>query len=84
MRTDLTTNWMWQDEGSGGVKGAVANPERKTISWFNEPGCACGDSEFTQAFQEFLQKGPIYINPPTDVLDEIRQNLILLLEKSPA
>ncbi len=65
------SNWVWADD-SGGMMGATADLDDKKIMWFDQPGCACGDYEDAQTIADFLAKGPRYLNPPADVLEEMR------------
>lgn len=69
------TSWIWQDEASGGVMGAVVDLDDGTIDWVDQPGCACGDSTNTQAIQDFLQHGPKSFPVPEDVVAEMKAAL---------
>lgn len=69
------SHFMWQDEGSGGVQGAIVDYDTGMIQWLDQPGCACGEDEQFQAISEFLAKGAFYLDPPADVLAEIRAAL---------
>lgn len=82
MSTKLTTNWMWQDEVTTGVMGAVVDPDDLTVQWFDEPGCACTDSDSIQTVQDFLARGPKSITSPDDILREMHENLSKLVENS--
>jgi hypothetical protein len=69
------TNWVWQDEHSGSMMGVTVDLDRKTLQWFDAPGCACGDHEDMQSIGDFLQKGSRYLNPPDDVIAEMQSEL---------
>lgn len=69
------TTWMWQDEASGGVMGAIVNLDERRIQWLDQPGCACGDSNSEQTIADFLAKGPRWLQPPLDVETEMRSEL---------
>lgn len=65
------TNWVWADD-NGGMQGATADLDDKTIMWFDAPGCACGDADDAQPIADFLARGSRYVTPPNDVLEEMR------------
>lgn len=69
------TSWMWQDEASGGVMGAIVDLDEGTIEWMDQPGCACGDSANTQTISDFLQRGPKSFPVPEDVEAEMKAAL---------
>jgi hypothetical protein len=70
--------WIWQDEHSGGVMGAIADFDDKIIRWFDQPGCNCDDATQQQTFADFLKRGAVYFDPPSDVIEEIQQELVQL------
>jgi len=76
------TAWMWQDEYSGGVMGAVVDLDERVIQWLDQPGCACGDSESEQTIADFLAKGPRWVHPPAEVEAEMRAELAEFLNTS--
>jgi hypothetical protein len=57
---------------NNGVQGVMLNPATGRLSWFDNPGCACGDSAQEQTIEDFLKNGPLYGSPPDDVLAEMR------------
>lgn len=67
----MQKSWMWPNN-NGGVEGAVIDLEDGMIQWYNEPGCACAGSESEQSIEDFLLKGPRFILPPEDILDEMK------------
>lgn len=66
-----TTSWMWPS-AHGGVNGAIIDTNTHTIQWFDEVGCACGDSVAVQSFEQFRQAGTPISSPPEATLGEIR------------
>lgn len=73
------TTWIWQDEVSGGVMGAVVDLDERLIQWLDQPGCACGDSNSEQTIADFLARGPRWIMPPADIEAEMRAELAELI-----
>ncbi len=73
----MKSQFMWQDESSGGVQGAIIDHEAGMIQWLDQPGCACGDDAQWQSISEFLAKGAFYLAPPDDILAEMRAALHL-------
>ena len=65
-----TTSWMWAS-GNGGTNGATIDTVDHMIQWFDEVGCACGDSVAVQSFEQFRQAGPMLDGMPEDVHEEI-------------
>jgi hypothetical protein len=63
----LETAWMWPTE-DGGVNGVKIDTERGLIQWFDEIGCACGDSDILQSYEHYAENGPAFPNAPEDVL----------------
>lgn len=72
--TSTQLNWVWADE-HGGMQGATADLERRVVYWFDAPGCACGDHDETQSIADFMSRGARFLNPPDDVIDEMRAAL---------
>jgi len=68
-----TTSWMWPR--NNGVQGATLNLETGRIHWYDNPGCACDDNSQEQTVDDFVKNGPLYGNPPEDVLAEMRAAL---------
>jgi hypothetical protein len=68
-----TTSWMWPHDN--GVQGVTVNRETGRLSWYDNPGCACGDNPQEQTVEDFLKNGPLYGRPPDDVLEEIQAAL---------
>jgi hypothetical protein len=72
----LTTSWIWSaDEGINGLR---IDTERGTLEWMDGPGCACGDSLYSQPYRDFLARGPKLDGIPDDVLAEIRASVTAL------
>lgn len=67
------TSWMWQDEATASVKGVIL--EDGVLHWYDEPGCACDDSDLEQSVADFLARGPRGYNPPADVLEQMHTAL---------
>jgi hypothetical protein len=67
------TSWMWPHDD--GVQGVMLNPRTNRLSWFDNPGCACGDSAQEQTIEDFLKNGALYGSPPEDVVAEMRAAL---------
>lgn len=77
----IQTTWIWHDEASGGVKGAIVDLDKQIIQWVDQPGCACGDNAHPQSIQDFLETSAIgYV--PDDVLGEMHSELIQFLGES--
>ena len=76
MTDKIPTTWMWHDEATGGVMGAIVDLDDRKISWMDQPGCACGDSSQPQSIDDFLTKGAL-VHVPQDVLDEMQTALTL-------
>ena len=64
--------WMWQNEASGGVQAVIVDFESQQVMWFEEPGCACAGNDSEQSIADFLARGPRFILPPDDVLQEMQ------------
>ena len=76
----IQTTWMWHDEMTNTVMGVVVDLFRQRLQWYDEPGCACTDSDADQTISEFFEKGlPNKMNPPNDILEEIKSELTPLL-----
>jgi hypothetical protein len=67
-------SWVWTDE-NGGMQGAIADLQQRVVHWFEAPGCACGSHDDAQTIRDFLARGSRYLNPPDDVLAEMRAAL---------
>ena len=67
----MQKSWMWPNNKSG-VEGAYIDLDTGTVQWFDEPGCACAGSNSEQSIEEFMAKGPRFIIPPDDVLEEMK------------
>ena len=70
----MQTTWMWHDEASNGVKGAIIDLDDQIIQWIDQPGCACGDNSQSQSIADFLRQGAIDI-VPDDIQEEILSEL---------
>lgn len=70
----VTTSWMWATS-SGGVNGVEFDTDQSLLMWYDEMGCACGDSSATQTPADFLTNGPRFSNLPADVQQEITTSL---------
>ena len=68
----MQKSWMWSND-KGGVEGAYIDLEDGLVQWFDEPGCACAGSDSEQKLEDFLAKGPRFILPPDDILEEMRR-----------
>lgn len=68
-----TTAWMWaSDFGSSGM---TLDFENNRLEWFEGISCACGDTPFKQTIEQFLKKGPLVADVPTDIIEEIHQSI---------
>lgn len=67
----MQKSWIWPNN-KGGVEGAYIDLEDGKIQWFDEPGCACSGSDSEQKIVDFMARGPRFIVPPDDVLEEMR------------
>ena len=74
MADNIQITWIWHDEASNGVKGAIVDLDEGVIQWLDQPGCACGDNAQPQSIEDFLAHGAITF-VPTDVLDEMHAEL---------
>ncbi|MCU0497375.1 MAG: hypothetical protein MUF87_08500 [Anaerolineae bacterium] len=72
----MTTSWIWK--ANDGINGLKINVERGLLEWFDEIGCACGDSTDTQSYTDFLAKGALLGTIPSEVLDEARETVTRL------
>lgn len=73
---NITTSWIWP--AGSGVNGMTIDTERGVLDWFDNVGCACGDSSARQTYAQFMQQGPAFGGIPVDVMDEIRETLLRL------
>ncbi len=74
MAEKIQTSWMWFDEATNGIMGAIVDLDNQQIQWIDQPGCACGDNMQIQSIDDFLKNGAIpYV--PQDVLDEMHTAL---------
>ena len=69
------TSWIWHDEATGGVMGVVADLDKRTLTWFDQPGCACGGPEDAQSIADVMARGPRFLDPPAEVLAEMEAAL---------
>lgn len=69
----ITLSWMWRDGES--INALKINTDRRRLEWFDEIGCACGDSTAEQSFADFAAHGAKLSGVPDDVLSELRQSL---------
>jgi hypothetical protein len=69
------TSWIWHDEATGGVMGVAADLDDRTLTWFDQPGCACGGPEDVQSIADFMTRGAKYLDPPPDIITEMRAAL---------
>ena len=67
----LRTAWMWPTDD--GTFGLGFDAETKTFHWYDQIGCACGESFNDQPLAEFERKGVPGGVPtiPDDILAEI-------------
>ncbi len=72
----ITLSWMWRV--GEGIHALKINPDRQHLEWFDEIGCACGDSTVEQTFAEFAARGAALSDVPDDVLAELRASLAAL------
>lgn len=77
--TPKTTTWMW--EAGTSINGVRIDLHDAQLEWYDEVGCACGDSTVEQSYADFQADGPALGNLPEDVLTEL-QNAVNLLTKS--
>lgn len=74
MAEQYQTTWMWHDEATNGVMGAIVDYDDQEIQWVDQPGCACGDNAQPQSIHDFLNKGAA-VFVPQDVLGEIHSEV---------
>ncbi len=72
----MTTAWMWR--AGQGINALKLDVEQRRLRWFDEVGCACGDSSAEQTVAEYRQRGAPGFTPPEDVLAEIDEALRVL------
>jgi len=70
MSLSFTTSWIWQY--NNGTQAVSLDLENRKLLWYDNPDCGCGDNAQEQTFENFLQKGARWGNPPDDVLKEMR------------
>lgn len=68
----MQKSWMWHNEKSNGVEGAIIDLEENRVQWFDEPGCSCSGSQMEQTLDDFRENGARFIMPPDDVLAEMQ------------
>lgn len=68
----MQKSWMWHNEKSTGVDGAIIDFDENRVQWFDEPGCSCSGSTMEQTIADFRDNGSRFIMPPDDVLEEMR------------
>lgn len=71
MAEQYQTTWMWHDEATTGVMGAIIDFDDQVIQWVDQPGCACGDNAQAQSMRDFLDNGAA-VHVPQDVLGEMQ------------
>lgn len=71
----MTTAWMWTEQDS--LRGLQVDGDRRLLHWFDEPGCHCGDSTWSQPAADFLRQGaPGWVGAlPADVAAELQETL---------
>lgn len=74
------TSWMWS--AGEGVNGAQIDERRQRIAWYDEVGCACGDSTTSQTFADFLARGASF-SVPDEIAAEIRAAIDWLTANPP-
>jgi hypothetical protein len=62
------------------VNGLKINRDKGLLEWYDDLGCACGDSTTTQTYQEYAQRGPAFSSMPEDVQAEVEQSLAALTQ----
>ena len=67
------TSWLWK--AGDGVNGLKIDTDDGVLEWFDNFGCACGDSTATQTYEEYFQRGPMFPTMPDDVKVEVEQSL---------
>jgi hypothetical protein len=75
---ELTTSWLWR--AGEGVNGLKINADKHLLEWYDDLGCACGDSSMTQSYDEYFQRGPAFSSLPDDVKEEVDQSLATLTQ----
>ena len=75
MTTQTNTAWIWRDEATMQVMGASYDPKKDVLQWYDEPGCACTGSHAQQNLADFLTNGASMLNPPDEILTEMRADL---------
>lgn len=78
--TDITTSWMWAVD-SGGVNGVTIDPVHRSLAWFEDIGCACGDSIADQSYDSLLEDGPALGGVPAEILTEITTTVQALKQR---
>jgi hypothetical protein len=70
---NLTTSWLWK--AGEGVNGVKIDADRQQLDWYDDIGCACGDSTLSQTYDDYFQRGPAFSSIPDDVRAEVDQSL---------
>ena len=70
---ELTTSWLWQ--AGDGVNGLKIDADQGLMQWYDNFGCACGDSTATQTYEDYFKRGPTFSSMPDDVKAEVAQSL---------
>ncbi|GAB1420762.1 hypothetical protein MASR2M15_08830 [Anaerolineales bacterium] len=80
MAEQLKSSWIWHDDMTDMVNGATVDYDRGTIQWYEQPGCACGDSKDEQKLEDFIKRGPALLAPPDDIIAEMQKTFQDFLE----
>jgi hypothetical protein len=72
----VTTSWLWK--AGEGVNGVQIDTDDRMLEWYDDIGCACGDSTAVQSFADFHARGPKFTSIPPEVADEVRASLAAL------
>lgn len=67
------TAWIWAY--NDGTSGMTIDVDKQRLQWFEEIGCACGDSLFDQSYETFLSRGAPIGGVPENVLAEIESTV---------
>lgn len=70
---NITLSWMWR--AGEGINALKIDADKRHLEWYDEVGCACGDSSDVQTFEDFRQRGAKFSGVPDDVLAELSTSL---------
>lgn len=75
MSDNLPSTFIWHDDHTGAMMSAVIDYDDARVQWYEEVGCACGDSFAVQSIADYLARGPRGVMVPDETAQAIRSAL---------